>query len=294
MESSTSVLRGLDFLFGDLEPGAEASWTVSVDVPTAASSRIDSWRVYLVDDRGAMGSPFSGTVRTQGLTRPSFEVRLRTTNEKQTDGSSLLKVKTQVRNVGPGDAGEVQLHFGSPSDESVERLERWASISSLPSGEEGLAELNLRVRDSARLPQIEIRLRVRDRVTQAATTVALKLPSQGKPHDTGWLVPPEVSLLQPSTRASDSTVTPREEVTIIGSASAKDGLEHVEVFLGRDKIFVLPAESGSSGRRERVEIQAESVLRVGPNRVRVKARSTKGVEVSQSTWVLGGSAAGED
>jgi len=294
MESSTSVLRGLDFLFGDLEPGAEASWTVSVDVPTTASSRIDSWRVYLVDDRGAMGSPFSGTVRTQGLPRPSFEVRLRTTNEKQTDGSSLLKVKTQVRNIGPGDAGEVQIHFGSPSDESVERLERWASIPSLPAGEEDLGELNLRVRDAARLPEIDIRLRVRDRVTQAATTVALKLPSQGKPHDTGWLVPPEVSLLQPSTKASDQDTQPREEVTIIGAASAKDGLEHVEVFLGRDKIFVLPAEADSSDRRERVEIQARSLLRVGPNRVRVKVRTTKGVEVTQSAWVLGGSAAGGD
>ena len=304
MESSTSVLRGLDFLLGDLHPGSESSWSVTVDVPDAAASRNDNWRVYLIDEGGALGAPFSGTVTTQGRPAPAFEARLKSNSEKQSDGSSVVRVRVQVRNRGQGDAGEVQLHFGTPEDDSVERLERWASIESLPSGEEDIAELNLRVRDAQRLPRVDIRLRIRDRMTQVATTFALKLPSAGKPNDTGWLTPPEISLLRPMNRAGELFTSGGVGVPILGSATSDDGLEVVEVLVGRDKIFASagpaspegsPGAVGKSpGAPSRVDIEARGLLQPGPNRIRVKARTSKGVEATKTTWVLGSRQSGEE
>lgn len=293
LESSARTLRGLDFLIGDLEPGAEASWTAPLEIPSSASSRLDTWRLYLIDDTGPLGAPFQGTVLTRGLPRPSLDVRLKTSAEPQSDGSSLMSVDVRVRNRGPGETEEIQVHFGTPDDEGVERLERWASVEPLPIGEEGHIELHLRVRDPQHLPQVMIRLRARDNRSRSSTTVALELPSTGKPHDTGWLSPPSISIVRPSSRLESDDSQGEGHFTILGSATSDDGLETVEVSLGRDKLFTAPPPGPDAPPLKRVDIEASGSLRPGPNRVTIRASTTRGVEVSRTSWVLGHSEGAE-
>ena len=287
MESSSAVLRGLDFLLGDIAPGARASWTVEVDVPAGAATRADSWRLYLLDDSGALGAPFEGKIATQAAPLPVFEARIKGQAQAQEDGGAILKVEIRLRNTGAGNAGEVQVHFGSPEDDLVERLERWASIEELPSGEEGRVELSLRVRDPNRLEAVVIRLRARDRISRSATTFGLRLNTLGKTKDTGWLTPPEVSMLRPSRHAESTGSEKDGPYRILGTVRADAGLASVEVTVGRDKLFTSPAVPTGASAPQVVDINTGAALRAGPNRVRVKARSSQDVEITQSSWVLG-------
>jgi carboxyl-terminal processing protease len=287
MESSSAVLRRLDFLLGDVPPGGEASWTVPLLVPASAASRADTWRLYLIDDDGALGAPFAGKVTTRAAPLPVLEARIKTQAQPQQDGSLLLLVEARIRNTGSGDAGEVQLHFGSPEEDGVERLERWASIEALASGEEDRATLSLRVRNPARIDEVVIRLRVRDRVSRSATTFALRLSTQGTTSDSGWLSPPTVSMLRPSRHDAASGAESDGPYHLLGSVRSDAGLSSVEVSLGRDKIFTSSPVAAGEALPVRVDINTTAALRSGPNRVRVKARSSEGVEVTHSSWVLG-------
>lgn len=287
MKSSSAVLRGLDFLLGDVPPGGEASWTVPLSVPASAASRADTWRLYLIDDDGALGAPFTGKVTTRAAPLPVLEARIKTQAQPQEDGSLLLLVTARVRNTGGGDAGEIQLHFGSPEEDGVERLERWASIEALPSGAEDRATLSLRVRNPTRMDEVVIRLRVRDRVSRSATTFALRLSTEGKTSDSGWLSPPTVSMLRPSRHDAASGAEGDGSYRLLGSVQSVAGLSSVEVSLGRDKIFASNAATGGEPSPVRVDINTTASLRAGPNRVRVKARSSEGVEITHSSWVLG-------
>jgi len=216
-----------------------------------------------------------------------LEARIKAQAQAEGDGSAVLNVEIRLRNGGPGDAGEVQVHFGSPEDDQVERLERWASIEALPSGEEGRVELNLRVRDVKRLDHVGIRLRARDRISRSATTFSLRLKTEGKTRDTGWLSPPEVSMLRPSRHAESTGAEEDGTYRILGTVRAEDGLASVEVTVGRDKLFSSTPLPTDDSAPVIVDINTAAALRPGPNRVRVKARSSQGVEITQSSWVLG-------
>ena len=286
MESSTSSLDGLDFLIGDLAPGQEASWRVPLRVPATSRSRLDTWRLYLLDDSGPLGTPFQGVSRTRGLPRPTLQTRITSSSKVQKDGSVTITAKVRVRNTGPGDAAEVRLDFGTPDEEGVERLERWAKIEELPSGEEGEVELRLRLRAPSRITQTNVRLRARDLQTLSATIVALELPTDGS-LDTGWLNPPSVTLLSPASHPGAEPARSSGVFKILGSVTSDDGLESVQLTLHGDKILALPPPGADEPPRTRVELDTTTALRRGPNKVRVKATTHKGVSVTRTVWVLG-------
>jgi hypothetical protein len=57
--------------------------------------------------------------------------------------------------------------------------------------------------------------------------------------------------------------------------------------VGRDKIFTSATHPLGNDAPTVVDINTGAALRPGPNRVRVKARSSQDVEITQSSWVLG-------
>ena len=290
MESSSRALADLDFLIGELAPGQTGTWTLPLDVPVGSPARVDTWRLYLLDVYGALGPPYRGTVITEAPAAPKLEVRVRSRGEPQADGTVLLSADIRVRNSGGGDAGEVQVYFGSPESDSVERLERWAGIDALPSKEEDKVTLRLRLRTPDRLPEVSVRLRARDKRSGASSTFGLKLPNSKSVTDTGWLRPPDIRMQRPGPSALRRSVATDVPYSVLGSVESEDGLETVELFLGRDKLFATPASREGASASTRIDVRAEAGLNEGPNRLRIRAKTLAGVETSQSFWVTGGSA----
>ncbi len=282
VESSSDILDGASFLIGDLAPRESRGWTVPVDVDPATPTRLDDWRVYLIDDDGPLGGPFVGLAESRGDARSSLEVQVETRAEPQADGSVVLVATVRVRNRGEGTAGEIQVHFGEPKAEGAERLERFRSIEELEPGAGSTVELRLRVRDAAALPVLPIRLRARDGRARSSTYVSLEIPTTGS-METDWLIPPKLELRSPH---SDRLAPPARGGTdfrVRGRIEARAGLRSVYVSVAGDQVL---SELLPDGTRRR-EIDAPAVLEVGPNRVRVVVETADGVEISRVYWVLG-------
>ena len=282
LESSSDILDGASFLIGDLDPRDSRGWTVPVEVDPATRTRLDDWRLYLIDDDGPMGGPFTGLSESRGGQLPSLEIRVATLTEPQDDGSLVIVATAQVRNEGEGAAGEVQVHFGEPKADGVERLEQFRSIDGLEPGASAEVELRLRVRDPAALAEVQVRLRARDKRSTTSTYVSLELPTAAGT-STGWLRPPTVEMKSPH---SDRTAPPARGGTdfrVRGQVAAKAGLKSVHISVSGDQVYSRLLPPGTE--RERIDVPA--VLEVGPNRVVVAVETADGVEVSRAFWVLG-------
>ena len=185
-----------------------------------------------------------------------------------------------------GAARELRVQFGDPEDDAVERREQFRSLGPLQPGEAEEVRLTVRVRDPATHPELRLRVRANDVDSGESTAAALVIPLQGPGLQTGWLIPPKVTLSVPRGEASAPPARGGHGYRVQGRVEAAAGLTFVQVRLGGDKIFSRSAETEAKGP-ERVDFDAPAVLERGPNRVWVQARSSDGVEIHRSGWVLG-------
>jgi len=291
LRSSNSVLDRIDFLLGDIAPGKKVQREVPISVHAGAPSRLDPWRLYLLDDNGPLGGPLQGTVTTRGGARPEFALSARSKGTVEESGGTLIETTVEVRNQGDGPSGELWVRFGSPEDDGIELLEQYRTIDGLEPGETGTVSLALRVRDAAAYPNIPIKLRARDRSTGVATIVELELPVVGDGLDTGWRLPARISMDFPHGLATDPPSRAEGPFDIRGQVEAEAGIDWVEVRVSGDKVFSRlsprPADAGPPTLVRRLEVQARGIPESGANRVSVRTRTLDGVVVTSNYWVLG-------
>ena len=288
LQSSSAALDDTTFLIGDLDPGTAAYWTVPITPGSRAASRLDEWRLYLVGDDGPLGGPYRDVVPTRGLPVPRFHVQVGSRAEPQEDGSSLVTASFDVRNDGPGDAGEVRVLFGDPKVADVERVEQFASIDELGTNETKRAELSLRVRNPASHPEQTLRARVLDRRTGTFQIATITLPTRGTMPAGPFLKPADVQLTQPTQEAvSAGRLEGTTPFDVAGEVTAETGLQRVEVFVGRDKLFVAEADPGEERAPQTVRFAATLTLAVGPNRLTIRSTTDQGMESRESIWILG-------
>jgi carboxyl-terminal processing protease len=288
IQSSSSALDDKTFLIGDLAPGARATWTVPLRPGARAASRLDDWRLYLIGDQGPLGGPFRDTVPTRGLPAPRFHVQSSSRLHPQQDGSVIVTAKFDIRNDGPGDAGEVRVRLGDPRNNDVERVEQFASIDELGTGETRRAELNLRVRNPEQNPEVPVRARFSDQRTGTYQILTLRLPTATTLEPGEPMRPADLQLSRPTQQdVSAGQLMGTSPYPLAGEVTSDAGLERVEIFLGRDKLFVAEAPEGDERAPQTVEFSTELTLKVGPNRVTIRSTTAEGVESNESFWILG-------
>jgi len=280
LESSSGALDDGSFVIGDLAPGEERSNEVALSMSTREPSRIDTWRLYLLDDDGPLGAPWEGTVRTVGLTPKPLLVKVGTEIAPDPSGGIVITANVAVRNEAPEPSGDVRIFFGDPPDESVERIERFRSLDPVASGGEGSGSLSLKVRDPAALGVITIKLRATDMDTGLSTTVALELPTGSALAMSDWYRPASTTLQKLSDRGPASGTH-----AVAGTVTATSPLASVEVLVDRDKLFtrrIAPSENVRT-----VPFSIDAPIEVGPNLILVRTTTADGVSWTERRWVLG-------
>ena len=280
LESSTDALDNASFLLGDLAPGAERRAEISLRVDTRDESRLDVWRLYLMDDDGPLGGPVTGTVRTEGLPTQPLHVRVATEIEPEPSGGVVLRAHVSLRNAGIGETGEVRVYFGNPPDETIERTERFRTLDPIDAGAEATGTLSLRIRDPAARATIPISLRASDLRTGDFTTVALDLPTSTALDPSEWYRPATSTLPGFEERGSID-----EPHAVSGTVSSPVPLASVEVLVDRDKLFTRRVAPGEDVRT--VGFSIDAPIGVGPNLVLVRTKTADGVSSTARRWVLG-------
>jgi len=289
LRSSSSVLDDIDFLLGDIEPGKTVQREVPISVHAGVASRLDPWRLYLIDSKGPLGGPFQGTSVTRGAARPAFALRVLSKATQEQAGGTRIEATVHVRNQGQGASGELRLRFGRPEDEGVELLEQYRALEGLAPDEIGTVSLALRVRDASALPKLSLKIRARDRSTGVSSTLELELPTGPEETDTEWREPARVEMTFPHGQPADPPSSVTGPFDVVGRVAASSGLDWAEVRMGRDKVLSAVAMGAGAGGVPPVvlELRAEGVPEEGPNRVSVRARTHDGVTTTHNYWVLG-------
>ena len=285
LESSSEAIDGSSFLIGDLAPGEERTVEVKVSHSSRAETRRDTWHLYLIDDSGPLGGPWRGTVDTIGVSPPHLELRVATELEAEPAGGVVLTATVEVRNQGTAETGEVRVRFGEPSDDRVERMERFHSIDALSPMSSGEVVLRLRIRDPEALPEVPIRLRASDLRTGRSTTVALSLPTGVELKRTDWYRGANVRLdTLPGGGLTAAGAGP-SPFRLAGEVTATAPLESIEVLVGGDKLYSRKAAAGSDLRSMAFDVAAD--LAPGPNLVLIRTETADGVSRTGRRWVLG-------
>ncbi|MCO4770744.1 MAG: PDZ domain-containing protein [Deltaproteobacteria bacterium] len=279
LESSSEALDDASFVLGDLEPGAETSTELFLRLSSRAESREDVWRLYLLDDDGPLGQPWTGTLRTQGLPATPLLLRVATAVEPDPNGGIVLRADVSVRNESGGPTGDVRLFFGNPPDETVERIERFRNLDPIEAASERSGSLSLRVRDPAALGTIPISLRATDTRTGDSTTVSLELPTGAGLPPSEWYRPAKAELKHASRGSADKAVQ------VAGTVTSPAPLASVEVLVDRDKLYTRRVAPGDDVRT--VPFMVQAPIDVGPNLVIVRTKTADGVSWTERSWVLG-------
>jgi carboxyl-terminal processing protease len=296
LESSTASLDGVAWLVGDLDPGQGWSGTVQDSIPASVTSRLDTWRLYLMDDDGPLGGPFEGSVPTRGRSRPELRLQVTSESRGEPDGSLRLDLHVRLRQDGGPESGELRVSLAAPEGGVLERTEQFRTIPRLAGKE--VAEVTLGLRASKPPPPgaVPLTLRVTDPRSAATLRVELAVPTAGRGLDTGWLEPPRLALVSPRSEPEAPPARGGAGFRLQGEARAAHGLRSVEVYVGNDKVYGRESrQAGPDGKPGSPSVRSAREwpldlpvqLSRGPNRILVEARTSDGVQTRQEYWVLG-------
>jgi len=281
VESSSAALDDASFVVGDLDPGDSRTTSVTIRASTRDESRLDVWRLYLIDDDGPLGPPWSGTVETVGLTATRVELAVATAIEPEDAGGVRVDATVTVRSADGTETGDVRVWFGRPLVDGVERTERFRTLDPVEGKGTSEGTLSLRVRDPAAVGTVPIRLYATDLRTGDRTTVELDIPTGSALTGEQWFTPAKARLVVAPNGAVDAAHP------VVGKVSAADGetLASVEVLVDGDKLFTRRVAPGESVAQVAFDVQGP--LDVGPNLVLVRTRTAEGVHWNAKGWVLG-------
>lgn len=123
--SDYNLFDDREFVFGYIAPGESRTWTIDVEVPNEAPSRIDEITLKMWSDMVDLEHEERAKIRVLGLERPhwGFSGWIDDTEKGNGDGmlqvGETVKLHLLVRNIGVGDAGETVSYIRNRSDASV-------------------------------------------------------------------------------------------------------------------------------------------------------------------------------
>jgi carboxyl-terminal processing protease len=301
------VLDGAEFFFGRLEPGETRTYERTVEVADGYGSEVAPLVLELRDaGEGALGEVTS-SLRIEGHELPRLAWRW---SVRDDDGDGIaevgdtLRVHLELQNVGPGltrmttarirtdDRKELDIVEGTLMAGAVEEgCEASDCPRRLAAGETFEGDFVVTVRDGAR-GALGIDLQLREEVAYDHASImragfyeyyglddALQITVGEALPSADWRRPPTIEI----SRAPQLS-HPGRRAALSGMVSDDDGLAHVMVFAGGDKVFFDGAGGGSLAS---VPFTADIDLSPGENVLTVLATDTAGYSATRSvvTWV---------
>jgi carboxyl-terminal processing protease len=285
IDSSHPDLRGVDVLIGDLEPGAQALRTHTVEFSMRLDTRKDDLRVLVLGDEGALGAA-EGTILSVGLPGPRLSMRTRhSVSEQGDDRGALWAVDVEVRNDGEGPSGDLQVYMINSLDRRVTLLEDEVPIPALGRGDKEGTRLHLRLRDVGSEPY-ELSLRVIDRDKGASTRIKATLdPSRDSWSE--WLTPPRIEV-----PGSDRALEGHSPWELRASVRDPEGVRSVTLYgPGHDR---LARWSSNGSAKKRMQVATSVELEDGINVFRLVAEDGSELTTEHRIRVWSGSAEAVD
>ncbi|MER3445493.1 MAG: hypothetical protein C4291_01050 [Candidatus Dadabacteria bacterium] len=276
--SNNPVFDGKEFIFGKLAPGEKRQWSVTFEIPKGAITREDEITLNFEDAYKTTLPDFRFKVEIDGLPRPAFAFNYEIVDDGRFGSSGngngipepgeVVGLLVKVKNTGNG-----------PSEKSILTLKNLSGDAVfLKTGRFGLDQLNpgdikeATFTFAVKRPVFDLELGILDETFREGLTDKIHFP-QGNTAKGGFDEPPYITILNPPLS------TTSQELAIKGSVKDKDGVELVNVFVGDDKVALLP----SAGKEVAISVKVK--LNKGTNLITILAKDKEGLVSRESVAV---------
>lgn len=140
-DSDYMIFDDVEFLFGRLEPGQSAEWTVSIEVPVEDPSRYERIKFMAFADTIDLATSTEAHVTVMGQARPHWGFSYVLDDRDGGNGDGLLQVGETVNfvmdvtNIGDGEASETIMYLRNQSESAIFLREGRTSIDHLGPGQ---------------------------------------------------------------------------------------------------------------------------------------------------------------
>jgi len=180
--SDYELLDDKEFVFGHIPPGATRKWSIDVEVPAEAPSRIDEIKLQLWSDTVDLEHEAKAKIRVHGLERPhwGFSWWIDDTEKGNGDGQlqvgETVKFHMLVRNTGAGDSGETASYIRNRSDASVFIHKGRESFDQIPSGQSVISTFEFTVQKAPEEGVIKLDAEIFDTDFREFVSESIEIP----------------------------------------------------------------------------------------------------------------------
>ncbi|MCI0454015.1 MAG: S41 family peptidase [Candidatus Dadabacteria bacterium] len=283
IESDNPIFNGKEFIFGKLNPGEKRESSLTFEIPKGILKREDIITLNF-SDAYKTALPQS-TVKAQigELPRPVFAYNYEIIDDGRSgssgNGNGILEagetvgLLVKVKNTGNGLSEKGIITLKNLSGDSVFLKKGRYEFKDLHPGEIKDATFTFTVNKP--IPEIEMELGILDEVYREELRDKISITRKNREVEKQdvFKEPPSISIFNPPLS------TASEEVALKGTVKDKDGLEVVSVFVGDDKLMLLPSSY------EEIPLSLNLKLNKGSNVITILAKDKKGLTSKESVVV---------
>lgn len=180
--SDYNLLDDREFVFGHIPPGESRTWSIDVEVPNEAPSRIDEIALSMWSDTVDLEHTETAKIRVHGLERPhwGFSGWIDDTENGNGDGmlqvGETVKLHLLIRNIGAGDAGETVSYIRNRSDSSVFIHKGREAVDKLAAGDSMISTFEFTVQKRPEDGIVKLDAEVLDTEFREFVSESLELP----------------------------------------------------------------------------------------------------------------------
>jgi carboxyl-terminal processing protease len=209
-EADYNVFNDREFIFGKVDPGKSATWSVEVQAPKDAPTREDFVRFVVSDAHVELGKDKGALLRTVAQARPRFAFSYDVL-DKSGDGimqvGEDVAVKIWVENNGQIDSAETQVYLKNLSHEAIYLKNGRAKLNKIAAGKQEPVEFTFQMKKAPTEDVATLEVDVYDATYREYTQAKLLIPFTQNALNV--------------TKASGTATTKRADVKVHVAANAK-------------------------------------------------------------------------
>ncbi|MGM0574841.1 MAG: MXAN_5808 family serine peptidase [Myxococcota bacterium] len=181
LQSEIAALDGEEVVFGRVDPGESRKWTTEVELPKSLPTQGDRVVLELYGDGRILDPQGEAFAVVDGVPRPRFAYTAQVL-DGESNGDGLIQrgeevgLEVRVTNVGDGGADDVLVTVKNESGEAVFIEKGRHSAGALARGESTTARFRLKVRETLKSQDVQLKLAIVDQKIRTWSQDDLSLP----------------------------------------------------------------------------------------------------------------------
>ncbi|MBI2981935.1 MAG: PDZ domain-containing protein [Deltaproteobacteria bacterium] len=289
--SDNPLFSNLEFPFGRLKPGEKRAWTQTIKIADNAIPRNEPVQLNFYEAYQRLPSPVTLDLSIEEAPLPSFSYSysIHDGDEKGTSGNrngiaekgEMIGLRVLLKNQGPSEKAEPVVNLKNLNGPEIFIKKGRVEPPPITLGGQASALLLFRIMDKIpkEYAKLSLELSIRDKKRDPELTDRIEFPMKPGglplPSPGVWHEPPKLLVTFPSLRVEQG------QLTIKGKASDDQSVQHVLVFVGRNKAAYLPSLDNPSS----FSFETKVTLNEGANLVTVAAQDNREL-TSRRQWII--------